>query len=151
MKKVMVAALVVAMGLSLGGMAYAAWGGGPGPGYGNQTDVKALRSFQKETLPLRDELIVKRVEIQTEYAKQDPDQNRIATLQKEMIDLRTKIQDAARKHGLPGYGAGWNAGGGYGPGYGGGYGPGRMMGRGGYGAGRGGYGPGYGGGYCHTW
>jgi zinc resistance-associated protein len=149
MKKVLVAALVVAMGLSLGGMAYAAWGGGPGPGYGNQTDVKALRSFQKETLPLRDELIAKRAEIQNEYTKDNPDQNRIATLQKEMIDLRTKIQDSARKQGLSGYGPGY--GGGYGRGYGGGYGPGWMMGRGGYGAGRGGYGPGYGGGYCHTW
>lgn len=150
MKKVLVAALVVAMGLSLGGMAYAAWGGGPGPGYGTQVDTKALRNFQKETLPLRDELIAKRAEIQTEYAKENPDWNRIATLQKEMVDLRTKIQSTARKQGLSDRGSGY--GGGYGRGYGGGYGTGWMMGRGGY---RGGYGPGYrngyGGGYCHTW
>jgi len=121
MKKVFVVALVVAVGFSLGGMAYAGWGGGFGPGYGNQVDVKALRSFQKETLPLRDELIARRAEIQTEYTKENPDQNRIATLQKEMIDLRTKIQDSARKQGLSDRGPGWMAGGGYGRGNGGGY------------------------------
>jgi len=144
MKKVLVAALVVAMGLSLGGMAYAAWGGGPGPGYGTQVDTKALRNFQKETLPLRDELIAKRAEIQTEYAKENPDWNRIATLQKEMVDLRTKIQSSARKQGLSdrGYGPG------YGRGFGGGYGGSWMVGRGGHGPGHRG---GYGGGYCNTW
>ena len=133
MKKVLVAVLVAALALSLGGLAYAV--GDTGPGYGNQTDVKAVRTFQKETLPLRDELIAKRVELQNEYAKPNPDQNRIATLQKEMIDLRAKIENSARKQGL--YDRGYMAGG---------YGPGWMM-------GRGGYGPHYGGGYgyCHTW
>ena len=148
MKKVLVAALVVAVGFSIGSMAYAAWGGANGPGPGGQVDVKALRDFQKETLPLRDELMAKRVEIQNEFAKESPDRNRIATLQKEMIDLRTKIQDAAQKHGLPARGQGWMmGGGGYGQGYRGGYGPGRMMGRDGYGpVSRGGYGGG-----CPMW
>lgn len=159
MKKIFVAALIVAVGFSLGGIAYAAWwGGGYGPGYGSQADVKALRGFQKETLPLRDELITKRTEIQNEYAKENPDQTRIATLQKEMIDLQAKIQDAAQKQGLSAWGPGWMMGGGYGPGwatghrgygmgyrggYGSGYGHGWMMG--------GGYGPGYGSGYCPMW
>jgi len=147
MKKVLVAALVVAVGFSLGGMVCTAWGAAPGPAYGTKVDVNALRSFQKETLPLRDELIAKRAEIQTEYAKENPDWNRIATLQKEMVDLRTKIQSTARAKGLSDRG--------YGPGYGRGRG-GWMMGRGGYGPGfktglRGGYGPGFGGGYCRTW
>lgn len=148
MKKVLVAALVVAVGFSLGGMVCTAWGAAPGPAYGTQVDVNALRNFQKETLPLRDELIAKRAEVQTEYAKENPDWNRIATLQKEMVDLRTKIQSTARAKGL--YDRG------YGPGYGRGHGGGWMMGRGGYGPGRGaglrgGYGPGFGGGYCRTW
>lgn len=138
MKKVLVVALVVAVGFSLGVLAYAASGGGYGPGSGNQVDVKALQNFQKETLPLRDEMIAKRAEIQNEYAKENPDQNRIATLQKEMIDLRTKIQASAQKEGLTSWG----------PGYGRGYGPGWMMGRGGYGMG---YAGGYGRGYCPMW
>lgn len=140
MKKVFVVVLAAALALSLGGLTYVAWAADPG--YGNQTDVKAVRTFQKETLPLRDELIAKRIELQNEYAQPNPDQNRIATLQKEMIDLRAKIENSARKQGL--YDRGYMAGG---------YGPGWMMGRGGYGPGYRGYGPHHGGGYgyCHTW
>ncbi|MDD5008398.1 MAG: hypothetical protein PHU49_11925 [Syntrophorhabdaceae bacterium] len=141
MKKVFVVALIVAVGFALGGISYAAWwGGGYGPGYGSQTDVKALRSFQKETLPLRDDLIAKRAEIQNEYTKDNPDQTRIATLQKEMIDLQTKIQDTAQKQGLSAWGPGWMMGGGYGPGW--------ATGHRGY---RMGYRGDYGSGYCPMW
>ena len=139
MKKVLVAVLVVATGLLLGGMSFAAWGPGYGPGPDSQVDAKALRSFQKETLPLRDEMMAKRLELRDEYSKEKPDQNRIATLQKEMIDLRTKIQESAQKNGLPSWGQGRAGRGGYGSGYGPGcgYGPGS----------RGGYGPGN----CPNW
>jgi hypothetical protein len=111
---------------------------------------------------LRDEMMAKRLEVRNEFSKEKPDQNRIATLEKEMIDLRTKIQESAQKNGLPnwdqgrmmgrgGHGQGYGPGcGGYGrgngPGYGGGYGRGRMMGR-GYDGPRGGYGPGN----CPMW
>ncbi len=149
MKKVLVAAFVVTAGLLLGSMAFAAWGPGYGAGPGGQVDVQALRNFQKETLSLRDEMMAKRLELRNEFSKEKPDQNRIATLQKEMIDLRTKIQESAQKNGLPDKGFGRMGRGGYsqgcgGPGFGGGYGPGRMAGRGGYGAGCGGCGDGYG-------
>ncbi len=155
MKKVSVVAVVVAVGFLLSSVAYAAWQG-PGPGSG-QVDVKALRQFQKETLPLRDELAAKNLELRNEYTQQTPDRSKIATLQKEIIDLRTKIQTAADKQGLTGYGPGMGTGYGgygmgrgmmYGDGYGRGYGRG-MMGRGGYGGG-----PGYrggDGGYCPMW
>ena len=137
MKKVLVAALVLTAGLLMGSMAFAAWGPGCGPGAGGQVDVQAFRNFQKETLPLRDEMMVKRLELRNEFTKEKPDQNRIATLQKEMIDLRTKIQDSAQKNGLPNWGQGRMMGRG-------GHGPGRMAGRGGYGPGCGGCGGGYG-------
>jgi hypothetical protein len=157
MKKVSVVAVVVAVGFLLSTVAYAvSQGYGPGS---SQVDVKALRQFQKETLPLRDELATKNLELRNEYAQQNPDPAKVATLQKEIIDLRTKIQAAAEKQGLPAYGPGMGYGyGGYGMGPGmmygyGGYGPGYgrgpwMMGRGGYGGG-----PGYGGGYgyCPMW
>lgn len=141
MKKLLVVALVVVFGAALSAAAGAAWNQGPGPG--SQVDVNAFRNFQKETLPLRDEMAAKRLELRNEFNKDTPDQAKIAALQKEMIDLRTKIGDAAKKNGLtdwaygPGYGRG-----GYGPGYGRGY----HMARGG-----GGYGPGYGSGYCPMW
>jgi len=143
MKKLTIAALIVAVGFTLGSLGYAAWWGpGYGPGAGAQVNIQALKSFQKETLPLRDELVTKQLELRNEYAKDNPDQNRIAALEKEMIDLRTKIETSAEKHALPDWGPGWMMGrGGWGHGY--------MMGR-GYGYG---YGPRgqYGSGNCPMW
>ena len=140
MKKLLVVALAVVFGAALVTAAGAAWTQGPGPG--TQVDVNAYKAFQKETLPLRDEMAAKRLELRNEFTKDTPDQAKIAALQKEMIDLRTKISDTAKKNGLPdwGYGPGYGRGG-YGPGYGRGY----HMGWGG------GYGPGYGRGYCPMW
>jgi zinc resistance-associated protein len=113
MKKVTVATLVMAFGLVLlGSAAFAGMGMGPGSGNGPcaygagqatavKIDPTALRAFQKETLPLRDEVMAKRVEIRNEFTKEKPDQTKIATLQKDIIDLRAKIRTAAEKNGLP--------------------------------------------------
>ena len=149
MKRLVVVATVV---VAIFCTAVYGWAQGYGPRYGaaqTQTDVNALRQFQKETLPLRDEMIVKRAEIRNEYAQAKPNLERIATLQKEMIDLRTKIQAAAEKDGLPawGPGSGWGRGG---------FGPGSGMGRGagygrGYGMGGGWRSGGSAGGPCPMW
>lgn len=137
MKKIALAALVVALGAAVfatvsfagpgQGRGYGPCAYGAGQGTASQTpvDPAALRAFQKETLPLRDEMMVKRVEIRNEYAKDKPDYAKVAGLQKEMIDLRAKIATAAQKNGLPAYGRGMGMGG---------YGQGAMGGR---GAGRG--------------
>jgi len=153
MKKLFVVAFVVVFGALMSTGAFAAWTKGQGPA--SQVDVNAFRNFQKETLPLRDEMAAKKLELRNEFNKETPDQAKIAALQKEMIDLRTKISDAAKKNGLPdrgfgpGYGRGWQGRGGCG-GYGrGGYGPG---GCGGYSAGAcAGYGPRCGTGGCPNW
>ncbi len=134
MKKTWLAALAAVLGLALfGTTVFAGWG--PGHGYGprgccygaawdKQIDPNALRAFQKETLPLRDEMQAKHAELRNEYRKDKPDQARIATLQKEMIDLRTTIQATAEKHGLPAAGYGPGMGRGYaGKGYCRGFGP----------------------------
>jgi hypothetical protein len=140
-KKLMVVALIVVFGALLSTAAVAAWTKGQGPGPDTQVDVNAFRNFQKETLPLRDEMAVKKLELRNEFNKTEPDQAKIAALQKEMIDLRTKISVAAKKNGLPdrGFGPGYAGRGGNGPGNCGGFG------RGGNGPG---YGPGCGAGYC---
>ena len=111
MKKLLVVALMVVFGALLSTAAVAAGPRGQEPGPDTQVDVNAFRAFQKETLPLRDEMAAKRLELRNEFNKDTPDQTKIAALQKEMIDLRTKISDAAKKNGLPD--------GGFGPGYGG--------------------------------
>jgi hypothetical protein len=131
MKKKWVAGLVIVAVLIVATGVYATGGfgpcGGPGRGAGfgpgKQVDVTAFRNFQKETLPLRDEMAAKRLEMRNEYANETPDQNKIAALQEEMVDLRTKIQAAAEKNGLPGPGFGRGLGGGRGPGA--GFGPGQ--------------------------
>lgn len=64
------------------------------------TDIDAVKKFLKETLPLRDELITKRLELQNEYGKATPDKSRIATLRKEIIDIELKIQEKADAAGL---------------------------------------------------
>ena len=136
MKKLLVVALVVVFGAALSSAAVAAGPRGQGTGPDTQVDVNAFRAFQRETLPLRDEMAAKRLELRNEFNKDTPDQAKIAALQKEMIDLRTKISDAAKKNGLPDRG--------FGSGYGkrSGWGRGNHMGQGG------GYGPGYGRGNC---
>jgi zinc resistance-associated protein len=119
MKRLLAVALVVAVGLAgtlVYGQGYGA-GASAGPA-GKQVDVNALRQFQKETLPLRDEMHAKRLELFNEYNKQTPDQDRIAQLQKEMIDLRTKIRAAAEKNGVQGWTYGRRGAKGYGRGFG---------------------------------
>jgi zinc resistance-associated protein len=135
MKKIWFTGLMAAFGIALIGTTVFAqcgmgYGYGRGPGYfaaGKTVDVAAFKAFQKETLPLRDEMMTKRVELRNEFLKEKPDQTRIATLEKQMIDLRTQIRAAAEKNGLPvpalgagmgGRGPGWGGRGGAGPGYG---------------------------------
>ena len=102
-KKILVAAMVVlAVGL-VGTVAFAARGAfGPG----TQVDLNAFRHFQQETASLRDDMMLKGIELRNEYAKEQPDQNQIAKLRNEMVDLRTKIQGIREKNGLPAWGRG---------------------------------------------
>ena len=75
--------------------------------------MENLKKFQKETLGMRDELMANRAELANEYAKLAPDETRIAYLQKQMIDTRTKIQKTSEKYDLParqrGYGRGYGS------------------------------------------
>lgn len=128
MKKLMVVALIVVFGALVSTVALAAWTKGQGPGPDAQVDVNAFRNFQKETLPLRDEMAVKRLELRNEFSKANPDQAKITALKEEMIAFRTQISEAAKRNGLPdqGFGPGYGKRGGWGPGARakGGYGPG---------------------------
>lgn len=99
MKRAMTISLAVVIGLFLTGAAYAMWGG-QGMGYGTGTNVETMKKFQSETLSLRDQLQTKQLELWGEYNKPTRDTNRIATVQKEMIDLQAKIQTIAEKYGI---------------------------------------------------
>ncbi|NWF76247.1 MAG: hypothetical protein HXY53_06685 [Nitrospirae bacterium] len=102
MKKGLIIGLILIAGILLVSVVYAQF---PGKGYGlnrfSNVDIETVKEFQKETLPLRDELMIKRLEIQQEYGKENPDRERIATLEKEIVDIRIKIQKKADEIGLP--------------------------------------------------
>jgi zinc resistance-associated protein len=125
MKRTVIIIVVAAVALIGAGLAFAQMGGGWGPGVGcncrngynganGTVNLENLKKFQKETLSMRDELIANRAELANEYAKPAPDETRIADLQKQMIDTRTKIQKTGEKYGLPaqqqGYGRGMGRG-----------------------------------------
>jgi hypothetical protein len=114
-KAVLITAAVVLMVALVGTVAFAARGGCWGPG-GGKVDLNAFKQFQKETSPLRDEMMAKGVELRNEYAKEKPDKAAITKLRAEMGDIRTKIQAAAEKNGLPAWGKGRGTGSGSGEG-----------------------------------
>lgn len=63
-------------------------------------DLDSVKKFQKDTLSLRDELITKKIELRKENNKENPDRERIATIQKEIIDIKTKIHQKADETGV---------------------------------------------------
>jgi hypothetical protein len=111
MKEIMTGALVAAVVLTAG-VALAQSGPGAGPGGGRYWGASAasVKKFHKETLALRDELAAKRIDLQEAYDQPEPDQARIASLRKDIVDIEAKIQVVADKYGVRqwshGYGRG---------------------------------------------
>jgi hypothetical protein len=121
-------------------------GRGYGRGYGAQRgmDEEQVKAFQEkreafhdDTADLRQEIYQKRLEMQSEMAKKDPDADTLSKLQKEISDLKATFDQKRLAHHLemkkafPD--AEFGGGRGHGKGYGRGYGSG-MMGQ-GYGRG----------------
>jgi hypothetical protein len=106
MKRILGAVVAAAIALT-GGVALAHGPGmGQGAGHDTGTSAASMRKFQKETLGLRDELAAKRLDLQEEYDKAEPNSGRIASLKKEIVDLEAKIQVAADKYGVRSWGHG---------------------------------------------
>ena len=99
--------LVLAAGLMLGSAVYAYFPAGIQRTVQlERADLNSLKKFQRETLSLRDELITKRLELSREFCKQKLNKNRIAALQRKILDIRTQIQEKADKAGIAGQYAG---------------------------------------------
>ena len=63
--------------------------------------MKALRaSFFKERIPLRNELMSKRLELRALWMRTNPDEEKILAKQKEMNVLRAQLQEKATKNRL---------------------------------------------------
>jgi len=154
-----VAALLVTASLAL------AWGPGYGRGMGSgfgptgcwfapginltaeqSSKLSGLQQqFLNETLPIRNELAAKSLEVRSLMAQPGMDASKITEKQREIFALQQKLQEKSLTYQSdarnilspqqlsalpPGCGLGFAAGTGYGAGFGGGYGRGRGMGRG---------------------
>jgi len=107
MRRGVIAILVLAAGLMLVSAVYAFYPAGASRARQLQrSDMNRLKQFQRETLPLRDELITKRLELSREFSKKLLNKERIAALQKKIIDIRTQIQKKADETGIAGQYAG---------------------------------------------
>lgn len=105
-------ALTAAAALALAGTAIAMPGMGPGagagPGAGRGAGMAAQGQYTEQhkkfiagTLPIREEMHKKHIELQKEWIKDKPDTAKITKLQGEMTELRKKMMDARAKSGLP--------------------------------------------------
>ena len=165
MKKMIVAVLTVTVLVTAGVAMAQGWGRGmgngpgPGAGYGPGQDMgpgprgswganlnltpeqtqklQAMREgFFKESLPLRNEMQIKKLELSTLWAQTNPDQGKILAKQKEINALRAQMQEKGTIHRLemrkvltpeqqaqvtafgPGFGRGHGMKGGFGRGHG---------------------------------
>ncbi len=102
MRKSAAAFLVLAVFLMFGADAYAHLTVGRGECFlkYQTADLEKAKQFQHDTLQLRDQLMLRKVEIRRELLKVAPDRQKIAALQKEAVDIKTQIHDKADKAGL---------------------------------------------------
>ncbi len=97
MKKVVLMAVLV---LLISSSYVFAWRGDCSSCFTKTNDIESVKMFQKESSQLRDELMIKKFELNNEYAKEPKDQSRIDTLRKEILELRNKIYSIADKYNI---------------------------------------------------
>ncbi len=102
-------AAVIGMGLlALASTALAGpwgWRGGCAT-QGTPVNIESVKKFQDETTALRNEMMIKKMELRNEYLKDSADTTKVAALTKEIGELQTKITAIATSNGLPGPGGG---------------------------------------------
>jgi hypothetical protein len=105
MKKVSVVLIALSLALSMIGFANAGSRNGMDGGCGNCIQSSAAtdpyRKFQGDTIELRQEMMLKRFDLQRENLKAVPDNARVAVLQAEIKSIQAKIQEIHTLSGLP--------------------------------------------------
>jgi hypothetical protein len=93
--------ILVVMGVLIMGTVFAFGYRGPsGTNACQNVDVEKVKQFQKDTQSLRDEMMIKRLELRKECGKEVPDDKHIGTLKQEIRDLKVSIQQAAGKYDI---------------------------------------------------
>ncbi len=77
--------------------------------------ASAEAATRSETLDLRDELVAKQMDLEAEYQKAEPDPARIATLRKDIVDIRARLRAVGDRYGVRTWGRGHGRGMMYGP------------------------------------
>lgn len=129
--------LTIAAVFGLSAIAFAGWGGMPGPGmhrgggpgyhhqgyYGSVSDEERAQfeqqraEFYNETAETRQQLQEKQLALRAELAKQNPDADRASALQQDISDLRGEIDQKRLEYDVqaggiaPGYNRGGSGGG----------------------------------------
>lgn len=109
----MVTVIAVVVALLASSVVYAGWGWGGGwgmSGTGQNVSTQKMRSFQKDTLQLRENLMEKQLDLQDELSMEVPDGKRIAALRKEINSLQSQLQSAGAKYGMTDWGMGSGSG-----------------------------------------
>lgn len=105
MKKMSVVVIALSLAVSMFSVANAGNKNGMGGGCGNCAQGGApsdqFRKFQADTIDLRQEMMVKRFEMQRENLKGVSDSAKIAALQEDVKGIQLKIQDIRNQSGLP--------------------------------------------------
>jgi hypothetical protein len=107
MKKMSVVVMALSLAVSLFSIANAGNRNGMGGGCGDcaqqggAAPSDQFRKFQADTIDLRQEMMMKRFEVQRENLKGTPDKEKIASLQADVKALQVKIMDLRGKSGLP--------------------------------------------------
>ncbi len=107
MKKMIVVAAALSLTVALFSSANAGFGRGMGGGGCDScaqqggAPAEPFRKFQADTIDLRQEMMMKRFEVQRENLKGTPDLAKIAALQADIKTLQTKILAVRSQSGLP--------------------------------------------------
>jgi len=123
-KKIVLPALLTALALSLalaGSALAGSWCGGPGPANLTPKQANQLQSlrtkFMNDTDSLRQQISVKRTELDNLWGAPTPDENQIRAKQQELNALRDKLQAQAVSYQVQARkispNAGWGGGGGF--------------------------------------
>jgi hypothetical protein len=100
-KRKSIICFVVVLGIILLGAVYASGQCDPsGVSACQNVDIEKVKQFQKETMSLRDDLMIKKRELRKEYNQRAPDSDRIKTLKQEIRDRKASIREAANKAGV---------------------------------------------------
>lgn len=99
LRKRMIAVGAAVMLTLAAGVVYAGKGAGMW-GCNQNVALDSIKQFQKDTATQRDEMMIKRIELQRETAKETPDQAKVASLKAELKTLQTGIHDAGAKYGM---------------------------------------------------